>query len=241
MGPLPKLSLSDDENVNADAEVGFEMRNGKDKLCHAEFLASAGKDRGPRLDITKRGVARREELARFLVEHDMFSKALVNRMWGLFLGRGFVNPIDDFNDNNQPSNPDLLNDLSERFKHYNYDFKKLIRWITHSNAYHLSYVANKTNDKAEHETLFSRMIMKSLSPEQLFESLMMATRAEQAENAKDKKALRDKWLTALIANFGDDEGNEVNFNGTIVQALMMMNGKEINDAISPRIRGLSPW
>jgi hypothetical protein len=36
----------------------------------------------------------------------------------------------------------------------------------------------------------------------------------------------------LIDNFGDDEGNEVNYNGTIVQALLMMNGKEINDAIT---------
>src|SRR5262249_46284242 len=154
-----------------------------------------------------------------------------------FFGRGFVNPIDDFNDNNQPSNPELLDELAARFKHYDYDLKKLIRWITHSNAYHLSYVANKTNDKSEHETLFARMNMKALTPEQLFESLMTATRAEQAETAKAKKDLRERWLTALIANFGDDEGNEVNFNGTIVQALMMMNGKDINDAISREKKG----
>jgi hypothetical protein len=232
MGPPPTLTLSDDESVNTDANVFFEMRNGKVRMWRAEFLASAGKDRGPRLDPKKSGLARREELAQFLVEHEMFPKAMVNRMWGLFCGRGFVNPIDDFNDNNQPSNPELLNELGARFKHYNYDLKKLIRWITHSNAYHLSYVANVTNDKPEHETLFARMIMKSLSPEQLFESLMTATKAEQSETAAAKKALRDRWLTTLIKDFGDDEGNEVNFNGTIVQALMMMNGKEINDAIS---------
>ena len=35
----------------------------------------------------------------------------------------------------------------------------------------------------------------------------------------------------LITNFGDDEGNEVSFNGTVVQALMLINGKDINDAI----------
>src|SRR4029079_17909883 len=73
---------------------------------------------------------------------------------------------------------------------------------------------------------------KSISPEQLFESLMVATKAEQAETAAEKKKLRDTWLRGLITNFGDDEGNEVNFNGTIVQALMMMNGKDINDAIA---------
>ncbi len=233
----PDLTLLDDEEVNPDANVFFELRNGKVKMWRAEFLPPPGKERGVKLDPAKKGLTRREALADYLIEHEMFPRAIVNRMWGLFFGRGFVNPIDDFNDNNTPSHPELLDELAARFKHYNYDLKKLIRWITHSKAYHLSYVANATNDKTEHETQFSRMMMKSLSPEQLFESLMTATKAEQAETAAAKKALRDRWLGALINNFGDDEGNEVNFNGTIVQALMMMNGKEINEAISRDKKG----
>jgi len=232
MGPLPDLTLRDDESANPDATVFYEMRNGKVRMLAASFLASGGKERGPRLDPAKKGVARREELAKHVTEHEMFPKAMVNRMWGLLLGRGFVNPIDDFNDNNQPSNPELLNEVSARFKHYGYDFKKLIRWITHSNAYHLSYVANKTNDKPELESQFSRMVMKSVTPEQLFESLMAATHGDKNMSAAEKKKLRTEWLNRLINNFGDDEGNEVNFNGTIVQALLMMNGKNINDAIT---------
>jgi hypothetical protein len=237
MMALQDLTLSDDESVNTDALAFFETRGGKIRQQKAEFLPAAGKEKGPRLDAKKQGIARREALAEYLLEHEMFSKAMVNRFWGLFMGRGFVNPIDDFNDNNQPSNPELLNELAARFKHYNYDMKKLIRWITHSNAYHLSHVANTTNDKVEAENLFSRMVMKALSPEQMFESLMIATKAEQAETAAAKKKLRDEWLGKLISNFGDDEGNEVNFNGTIVQALMMMNGKEINDAIARKDKG----
>ena len=98
-------------------------------------------------------------------------------------------------------------------------------------------MANRTNDKPEHEALFSRMIMKAMSPEQLFESLMVATKAEAAESKTGKKDLKDKWLGTLISNFGDDEGNEVNFNGTVVQALLMMNGKDINDAIARKDKG----
>jgi hypothetical protein len=232
MMALPDLTLSDNPKANADANVFYEERNGKVREKYAEFLPVPGKERGPKLDPKKVGLARREELAKHLVEHEMFPKAIVNRMWGLFFGRGFVNPVDDFNDNNQPSNPELLNDLAERFKHYNYDLKKLIRWITHSNAYHLSYVANKTNDKIEQEVLFGRMVMKSLSPEQLFESLMTATLADKTVSLAEKKKMREEWLGKLITNFGDDEGNEVTFNGTIVQALLMMNGKDINDAIA---------
>jgi hypothetical protein len=230
------LTLVDNDGVCGDATVYFEKRNGVIKVQKGEFLAS-GEEKGKRLDPSKKGVQRREELANFLIEHEQFPKAIVNRMWGVFLGRGFVNPVDDFNDNNQPSNPELLNEVAARFKHYNYDQKKLIRWICNSKPYHLSCVANKTNDKQEQEVLFSRMVLKAMSPEQLFESLMVATRSEVAENKDAKKDARNAWLGSLISNFGDDEGNEVNFNGTVVQALMMMNGKEINDAISRKEKG----
>ncbi len=231
------LSLVDNEAACRDAEVFFEKRNGVILTRKAEFLPAPGEEKGKQLDPNKTGVKRREELASFLIEHDMFPKAMVNRMWGVFFGRGFVNPIDDFNDNNQPSNPELLNEVAARFKHYNYDQKKLIRWLCNSKPYHLSCVANRTNDKPEQEVLFSRMVLKAMSPEQLFESLMVATRAEAAESKDGKKAARDAWLGSLISNFGDDEGNEVNFNGTVVQALMMMNGKEINEAISRKEKG----
>lgn len=227
------LTLTDDASVNAEASVYFETRGAKVRMWHAEFLAPPGQERGIKLDAEKfKGHQRREELARLLVAHEQFPRAIVNRMWGLFFGRGFVNPIDDFNDNTPPSHPELLAALADRFKHYNYDLKKLIRWITHSNAYHLSYVANRSNDKPEHETQFSRMVMKALTPEQLFESLMTATARDRGMKPADKKQLADQWLGQLITNFGDDEGNEVNFNGTIVQALLMMNGQNINDAIA---------
>jgi hypothetical protein len=233
MGPPPDLTLVDDESVNPDANVFFELRSGKVKMWNAEFLPPPGKERGPKLDPSRKGVQRREDLAKYLIEHDMFAKSMVNRTWALFFGRGFVNPVDDFNDNNTPSNPELLNELALRFKHYNYDMHKLIRWIAHSNAYHRSYVANPSNDKPEHEAQFSRMVMKALSPEQLFESLWVATKSEtKTKDAAAKKREKDEWMNSLVTNFGDDEGNEVTFNGTIVQALMMMNGANINKAIS---------
>ncbi len=232
-----KLTLKDDESVAKDALVYFEKRNGVILTARAEFLPSGEEKHGAQMPAGTKGVERREKLADYVIEHPQFPKAIVNRMWGVFFGRGFVNPIDDFNDQNQPSNPELLDELASTFKNYNYDQKKLIRWICNSNPYNLSCVANKTNDKPEHEALFSRMIMKAMSPEQLFESLMVATKAEAAESKTGKKDLKDKWLGNLISNFGDDEGNEVNFNGTVVQALLMMNGKDINDAIARKDKG----
>jgi hypothetical protein len=232
------LTLKDNTAFNPEAKVFAEKRNGRVLLIEAEFLTYGEKnEKRLRLPADMGEKTRREYLAEYLIAHENFPRAIVNRMWSVFFGRGFTNPVDDFHDQNTPSNPELLNELSYRFKHYNYDLKRLIRWMCNSNAYNLSHVTNATNDKPENEQLFSRMVVKSMSPEQLFESLMVATQAEAAETKDGKKALRKKWLDSLITNFGDDEGNEVNFNGTVVQALMMMNGPDINAAIAGDKKG----
>ncbi len=48
----------------------------------------------------------------------------------------------------------------------------------------------------------------------------------------DRKKAREAWLAKLTRNFGDDEGNEITFNGTVVQALLMMNGRELQAELS---------
>jgi len=218
------LELQDNASLNQDGLISYEKRNGVFMVTKPVFLG------GGSIDVSKIK-NRREELAGLLIEHENFPKAMVNRMWAHFMGKGLSNPVDDFTEQSQCAYPDLLDELGKEFKHYGYNQKDLIRWICNSKAYNLSSVANKSNDKPEAEVLFSRMLLKSMSPEQLFESLYIAT--SDGTGTKDaKRDQKDKWLNALIANFGDDEGNETNFNGTVVQALMMMNGQEINDAIS---------
>ena len=228
------LTLEDDTNANTDAVVYFEkVKNSLIRQTKATFLDGSRitTDSGGKGPIT--GLARREELAGRIIDHPNFPRAIVNRMWAHFMGRGFTQPFDDFNEQNQVSIPELLDEMSTAFNHYNYDQKMLIRWICNSRAYNLSSVANKTNEKEEAEKFFSRMLLKVQTPEQLFESLYLATKTDPA----DKKALREQWRSRLIANFGDDEGNEVSFNGTVVQALMMMNGKELNEAVSRTNKG----
>jgi hypothetical protein len=229
-GPGLTLELLDNENINTDGLVTYEKRNGVFMVSKPVFLG------GNSIDPAKIK-NRREELASLLVEHENFPKAIVNRMWAHFFGKGLSNPVDDFTEQSQCAYPDLLDELGKQYKHYAYNQKDLIRWICNSKAYQLSCVANKTNDKPDAEPLFSRMLLKSMSPEQLFESLWVSTKMEDAVGATGKKDFKDKWQASLITNFGDDEGNEVSFNGTVVQALMMMNGKEINDAINNADKG----
>lgn len=230
MQTFPPLTLTENKSANREGLVYYEKRNGVVLPTKATFVD------GAKMKTTD-SQGRRDQLASFLVEHENFQRAVTNRMWGVFFGRGFTNPVDDFNDQNVPSQPELLDGVATNFKQYNYDLKRLIRWICNSDAYHLSYSGNKTNEKAETDGLFSRMQLKSMSPEQLFESLMVATRAEAAESKDGRRQLRDRWLDNLVSNFGDDEGNEVNFNGTVVQALLMMNGDDINTAITRKDKG----
>jgi hypothetical protein len=224
------LELLDDTTINPDGLVTYEKRNGVFLVSKPVFLG------GTSIDPTK-VKNRREELASLLVEHENFPRAIVNRMWAHFFGKGLSNPVDDFTEQSQCAYPDLLDDLGKQFKHYGYDQRMLIRWLCNSKAYQLSCVANKTNDKPDAEPLFSRMLLKAMSPEQLLESLWVATKMGDTAGASGKKDFKEKWQASLVTNFGDDEGNEVSFNGTIVQALMMMNGKDINDAINNADQG----
>jgi hypothetical protein len=220
---LDHVELSD---VPSDDYVRFDRRNGLVGIAFPRFLdgrkISQGKD-----------VIRRTELGKLISDpdSDMLTQSFVNRMWAHLLGRGFVNPVDDFGPHNPPSNPELLADLSKEFKKSGYDIKKLIRWITASRAYQLSSLKGKAGDKDE--SLFSQMQLKPMSPEQLFDSLLTATSAHRAGSSDDGHRKRDAWLQQFIFAFANDETEESNsFQGTIPQALMMMNGELMQQAIS---------
>ncbi len=229
---LGQHELVDNPNFNKDGIVGYERRNGTRLFTRAKFLD------GTKLPKNVRN--RREELAKFVTGSPYFAKAFVNRLWAHFMGRAFTKDPDDFGEHSPPSHPELLDNLAQTWAtKYKYDIRSLVRWICNNRAYGLSSVANETNDKQEDEKFFSRMLLKALSPEQLFESLMIATEAKVGQTKEKKQNLRETWLTKLVVNFGDDEGSEGTFNGTVVQALLMMNGQDINTAIMDKEHGIA--
>lgn len=209
-----------------DAYARYDRRDGTIRIVYPTYLDGRKISQGTDVD-------RRVELGKFITDpaNDQFAAAFVNRMWGHLLGRGIVDPVDDFGDHNEPSHPELLATLADRFRASGYDVRALIRWITASEAYQLSSVRTARNKLDE--KYFSHMTMKPLTPEQLFESLLVATQAEQAGGGKDSDARRDRWLRQFVFAFANDETNEgTTFNGTIPQALMMMNGDLIKEATS---------
>lgn len=225
--------------VDGEGPVHFEQRNG---LVRVAFPIYEGVEI-PVENSTKR----REELARLMTrpESRQLARAMVNRMWGHFFGVGFTRPVDDLGPHRPPSHPELLERLTNEFHEGGYDLKKLIRWICATEAYQLTsraQGANSADDPALGDPpKFTHMTVKSMSPEQLFDSLQVAIRVHDDRKA-DWSGWEDRrrnWLRQFVLEFGTDENDEsTTFNGTIPQALMMMNGTLIQEATNPNDPGL---
>lgn len=216
-----------------EAEIFYERRNGLMKVAFPVFvdgtpISRSGYLPGKMDDGTEYGVHRRRELARLMRGSPLLPVAIVNRMWGQFLGYGFTKPVDDLGDHNPASHPELLEGLAERFREQSFDLKELIRWIVLSRPYSLSSrftSSNAIDDPSLGETpLFSRFYMRQMQAEQLYESLLTATKADRAGGEESAK-MKDQWMKQFITAFGTDEGDEsTTFNGSIPQVLMMFNG-----------------
>jgi hypothetical protein len=240
MARAASVTLSDDPSLNAGMLVFYERRDGRRlgsfPIMLKDYEQALNEQKSKKMLAGKLngGKTRREQLAEWVVEHDNFSKAYVNRIWAHFFGRGLnVEPAaDNFGSTNEIVHGELLNSLAEEFakEQYNYNPKLLMEWICTSDVYQLSHVANKAYTDIKYDAYFARMPLKAMSPEVLFESLMTATTPALLTKAQkeERKAARDAWMRKLVRNFGDDEGNELSFNGTVVQALLMMNGAELN-------------
>ena len=188
-------------------------------------------------------VNRRNKLAKLIVDSRYMDRAIVNRMWGHFLGYGFTKPLDDMGPHNGASHPDLLNELAAEFRKAKFDLKKLMLWITLSEAYSLSSrttEANRSDDPLLGETpQFTHFYLRQMRAEELYESLLVATQADQTTaDTKKREKEKQKWLKQFVIAFGTDEGDSTTtFNGSIPQALMMMNGGLIKNATSDKKGG----
>lgn len=219
-------------------EVGgpiyYETRTGLMRVAYPKF---EGVDVDPGAQVN-----RRRELARLMTsgEKPQMAEAFVNRLWNHFFGQGFTRPVDDMGPHNPASHPELLDRLAREFVASGYDVKQLIRWICTSEPYQLSSRMSdgNTNDDplAGDVPRFSHLYVKAMTAEQLYDSLLIATKAQYAgqENWTAAEELRQEWLQQFVIAFDTEENDETTtFDGTVPQALMMMNGQLIEKALSP--------
>lgn len=102
-------------------------------------------------------------------DNTMFARTQANRIWAELLGRGIVDPPDDFRTNNPPSNEALLTALADDLVSRGYDLRQMIRTIMQSSTYQLSCETNETN--AGDEVNYSHAHPRRLNAEQLLDSV----------------------------------------------------------------------
>ena len=164
---------------------------------------------------------------------------MVNRTWAQFFGYGFTAPVDDLGPHNPVSHPELFDHLTKAFVQSGYDMRRLMRWMTLSQAFRLSSVqaeeAVAIDDPQEGGTpLFSRAYPRQMGPEQVYDSIRIAIRSvsQQPIDSSVGTTHRKEWVEQFVRSYGTDENDEqLTFDGNISQALLMMNGEDIESAI----------
>ncbi len=193
------------------------------------------------------GVSRRQSFAKLMTDPTnlQFAKMAVNRYWAHFMGAGIVNPVDDFNEKNKATHPELLAELAQDFINHKYDLHWLIKAIAGSEVYQLTSRAPGKDRDPQLEKVYALHRVRALAPEQIARSVVeaagldegpMARTAARPGRAKGQDMPAGKLGEAQILlmvsqfrnSFDDDEGSEsVDFAGTIPSALLMMNSKAV--------------
>ncbi|HEX5270972.1 MAG TPA: DUF1549 domain-containing protein, partial [Gemmataceae bacterium] len=117
----------------------------------------------------------RQKLVDWMVDanNPFFAKAVANRYWAHFFGRGIVDPLDDMRVTNPPSNPELLDALAKDLADHKYSLKHLIKTICKSRTYGLGSEPNEFNKNDKQA--YSRYYPKRMSAEVLFDAVCQVT------------------------------------------------------------------
>ncbi len=194
---------------------------GTDKVVKAKYLNG----QEPKWDVLNNS---RKTLADWVTapENPYFAKAMADHIWSHLMGVSILEPIMEPSDDAPITHPDLLNDLAKALIDNNFDAKFLVRAIVHTDAYQRSSGGDKLSEKEEYN-LFIRMPIRSLSPEQIFDSVAMATRYEDQRPAMDPRFGNPNQVQTPRAQFmlkytNQDRRHEP--QTSIPQALFLMNG-----------------
>lgn len=179
------------------------------------------------------GNLRRLRLADWLTsaDNEYFSRAAANRAWAIMFGRGLVDPVDDLGDHNPAVIPEVLEALSEYFVSTDYDLRRLFRAIALTDAYRLS--SDSDSEQTERLKWFAQMSLKSLTAEQLYDSLAEAMRSrETTQFGRVREVTQgvDQNRVAFVSKFRAPTLRTVDYEAGIPQALTLMNGTVMHQA-----------
>lgn len=172
--------------------------------------------------------SRKEKLAAWVTAADnpYFARAVVNRLWAQFFGRGLVHPVDDLSEKNAPSHPQLFQAMTDGLIAHRFDLKWLIRELVNSATYQL---AAEGTAKEALPLWFERGRVRPLSAEELLASIRTATGSEAAGLKKD-----DVTEIYFRRYFGMPTNGRGEFQGGLAEHLFLNNSGQLHQMIQRR-------
>lgn len=167
-----------DDLLEASSAKVAKATSGKFDL---EMATSEAKKDIRKIDIQK-GLYQpselREQLAKNVTDpkNGLFPRALVNRVWKTLIGRGFVEPVDDFREDNPAALAPALDFLAEEFVASDYDLRALVKLIVTSDAYQRGHAPGDLDEPTRirmEEHLFATPVRRMIA-ESLYDSIVMA-------------------------------------------------------------------
>ncbi|HEY7308296.1 MAG TPA: DUF1549 and DUF1553 domain-containing protein [Gemmataceae bacterium] len=187
--------------------------------------------------------SRKEKLADWVADpaNPYLARAVVNRVWAQFLGRGLVHPVDDLSEKNAPSHPELFKAMTEQLTAHKFDLKWMIRELVNSETYQRA-AEGPTKDALP--SWFERGRVRPLSAEELVASICTATAADAA----GRKMANDS-IEYFLRYFGKPTNGRGEFQGSLSEHLFLNNSGQIRQLIQRRkgnladelLQSKEPW
>jgi hypothetical protein len=245
---------------------GTDIRHDGERMNYASVTSPLGSQRSEKFRLLGEAepieVAQQQDPRELVVEwlkredNPFFARAIVNRVWAHYLGRGIVDPPDHLSPLNPPSHPELLDELARKFVEHKYDLKWLHRTIAGSRTYQLSSFGRIAPGEPGGEAArrnFACFQLRRLPAEVLVDAVNQATGASESYPPKlylpeGAKAIEVAGVTSqqneeaelayAFKIFGRPLRNtdvqcdcERDASATIVQTLYLANHPRVRDKI----------
>ncbi len=174
-------------------------------------------------------------------ENPFLARVAVNRIWAHVMGRGIVDPVDDFQASNPPSNAALLDFLADDFARSGFDRKRTLRSILNSRTYQRSVAKNPSNEgDSKH---FASAQVRLIAAEPLFDAIGRVTEVAERFGGVPAGTLATQMPTPprmeFLEAFGQPKREtacqcERGSEPSLAQALQLLNGPAVQRRLSDR-------
>jgi len=176
------------------------------------------------------------------VDNQLFRKNIANRLWFFMMGRGLVEPLDQFHSENKPTHPKLLELLANELAAHKFDIKWFIEQLAQTKTYQRS---SRMPDGAELPPASSYRLAKqrALTAEQLFVSTLRATGNLQhlaPAAGKEPSEAFTKLKTGFMKSFAGEPAEPViGYTPAVKQALFLLNDSQVLELFKPQHNNLA--